>query len=106
MSESLRLAGAGLALICGIVPVMSAAVIGAATGAAACGITTDAVLSGVIGRGALSDCRPIGVGDVIEGMAGTGIAGLALSAGGSAAGGGSLEISDSGIDGAAPLSSR
>src|SRR5882757_6756761 len=105
MSASLRLAGAGLALICGIVPVMSAAVIGAATGAVACGITTDAVLSAAAGAGAFIDCRPIGVGDVIEGMAGAGIVGLALSAGGAAAGG-SLEISDSGIDGAAPLSSR
>src|SRR5882757_7145568 len=105
MSASLRLAGAGLALICGIVPVMSDAVIGAATGAATCGITTDAVLSAAAGAGAFIDCRPIGVGDVIEGMAGAGIVGLALSAGGGAAGGGSLEISDSGIDGAVPLSS-
>src|SRR4051812_40117001 len=101
MSASLRLAGAELALTCGIVPVMSVAAIAAATGAAACGITTDAVLS-VLGAGAFIDCRPIGVGDVIEGMAG--IVGLALSTGGGAAGGCSREISDSGIDGAVPLS--
>ena len=54
----------------------------------------------------LSDCRPIGVGEVIEGAAGSGIAGLALSsAGGWAEGAGSLELSIAGGRGALPPSS-
>jgi hypothetical protein len=54
----------------------------------------------------LSDCRPIGVGDVIEGIAGAGAAGFApSSAGGSAGGAGSLEFSTAGNCGALPLSS-
>ena len=40
---------------------------------AACGIATEAP-SGPPGAALLSDCRPIGVGDVIEGVAGSGIA--------------------------------
>src|SRR5436305_13680277 len=80
---SLRPAGGGAGVggsACGIVPVMSAAVIGAANGAAAaCGIVAEAAVSETAGVGALSDCRPIGVGDVIDGIAGT--AGLTLSAG-------------------------
>ena len=54
----------------------------------------------------MNDCRPIGVGEVIEGAAGAGAAGLALSsAGGWAEGCGSLEFSIAGICGALPLSS-
>ena len=56
---------------------MSLAENGAAAGAAgaeaaaeaagaACGIATDAVLSRVFGADELSDCRPIGVGEVID----------------------------------------
>src|SRR5205085_11911948 len=80
---------------CGIVPVMSPDGVGGGIGVAACGIGTE-VLSGAPGAGALNDCRPIGVGDVIEGIAGAG-AGLALSAG--AVTGGSLDISVSGAGG-------
>ena len=54
----------------------------------------------------MSDCRPIGVGEVIEGAAGSGIAGLALSsAGGGAAAGGAPDVSIAGIGGALPPSS-
>src|SRR5206468_2825533 len=74
--------------------------------AGACGITTDAAPSELAGAGTLMDWRPIGVGDVIEGMIEgmAGAAGLAVSAG-SGADGGSLEISEPGIDGAVALSS-
>jgi hypothetical protein len=55
----------------------------------------------------LNDCRPIGVGEVIEGAAGAGASGLALSLAGDCAGGaGSLEFSIGGICGALPASSR
>ena len=54
----------------------------------------------------LSDCRPIGVGEVMEGAAGSGITGLALSsADGWAEGVGSLEFSMAGGRGALPPSS-
>ena len=63
-----------------------------------CGIATVAVPSGAA---LLNDCRPIGVGEVIEGVAGAGSAGLALScAGGCAAGACSIELSIAGIGGA------
>ena len=82
----------------------TAAGIDAACGiAAGCGIATVAVPSGVV---LLNDCRPIGVGEVIEGIAGAGTAGLALScAGGCAAGVCSIELSIAGIGGAVSLSS-
>src|SRR3954465_14837597 len=81
----------------GIAPVMSLAVIGAAV---TCGITIWA-LSSVFGAETLLDCRPIGVGEVIEGAAGAGMAGWALfSAGDGAAGAASLEFSIGGIFGA------
>src|SRR5207244_4484163 len=86
----------------GSVPVISLA----DTGEAACGIATEAVPSKAFGAELLSDCRPIGVGEVIEGAAGSGIAGLApSSAGGCAAGAGALEFSIGGICGALPPSS-
>ena len=54
----------------------------------------------------LNDCRPIGVGAVIEGVTCDGVAGLAASsAGGCAAGCCSLEFSIAGIGGAVPPSS-
>ena len=88
-------------------PVISPADTGEAVGiAAACGMATDAAPSVAPGAGLLNDCRPIGVGEVIEGVAGAGIAGLALSfAGGWAEGAGSLELSIAGSGGAVPLSS-
>jgi hypothetical protein len=71
--------------------------------AAGCGIATVAIPSVA---GLLNDCRPIGVGEVIEGCAGAGAAGLALSAaGGWAAGDCSIELSIAGIGGAASRSS-
>src|SRR3984957_14477753 len=84
----------------GIVPVTSLGV---------CGIASDAVLSAASGAAVLNDCRPIGVGEVIEGDAGTagaGMAGLAVSPGGEPTEGwGSLGFSIAGICGAVPLSS-
>jgi hypothetical protein len=60
-------------------PVMSPADIGDPVSAAAAGgIATDAVLSGMFGTELLSDCRPLGVGALIDGAAGAGAAGLAL----------------------------
>ena len=86
---------------------MSPGEIGEAAGTAGCGIATDATLSLAAGAEPLSDCRPIGVGEVIEGVTASGVAGLALlSAGGWAAGGGSLEFSIGGICGALPPSSK
>ncbi len=87
----------------GIVPVISLDDIGETVG---CGIATDAVASDAFGAELFSDCRPIGVGEVIEGVigagaAGSGIAGLALSS----ADGGSLEFSIGGNCGALPPSS-
>ena len=41
----------------------------------------DAVLSAASGRAVLNDCRPIGVGEVIEGIAGAGMAGLTAAGG-------------------------
>jgi hypothetical protein len=77
----LRLIGAGGAA--GIVPVISLDDTGEAEGIAGiCGIATDAELSEPLGAELLSDCRPIGVGEVIEGVAVSGIAGLALSSAG------------------------
>src|SRR6202035_4218678 len=105
--ESLRLPGdAGAA---GIEPVMSLDEIGETAGSAGCGcgIATEAMLSEAAGAELLSDCRPIGVGEVIDGVTASGVAGLApLSAGGWAAGGGSLEFSIGGICGALPPSSK
>jgi hypothetical protein len=46
------------------------------------GISADAVPSEAFGVDPLNDCRPIGVGDVIEGMTGAGAAGLAASSAG------------------------
>src|ERR1700722_17399733 len=71
-----------------------------------CGIATDAVLSEASGVAVLRDCRPIGVGEVMEGAAGAGMAGLALSpAGDPTEGCGSLGFSIAGSCGALPLSS-
>ena len=50
--------------------------VGAEGGTGACGMATDAVPSAAPGAVLLSDCRPIGVGEVIEGAAGAGMAGL------------------------------
>ena len=48
-----------------------------------CGISIDAMVSGALGAALLSDCRPIGVGEVNEGVSWSGAAGLAPpSAGG------------------------
>src|SRR5713226_4644848 len=85
----------------GIAPVMSLPVIGKA---GTCGIATCA-LSSRLSAGVLLDCRPIGVGEVIDGAAGAGMAGAALlsvgkctGAGSSIAGiGGTLPVSSSGI---------
>src|SRR5439155_13480009 len=94
---SLPLAGAA-----GMAPVMSVAVIGDAK---VCGIATCA-LSSVFGADVLFDCRPIGVGEVIDGAAGAGISGLtAFSAGACAGGACSFEFSIGGICGALPMSS-
>src|ERR1700692_1333471 len=102
--ESLRLPGDAGAI--GIEPVMSLDDIGEAAGTAGCGIATDETLALAAGAELLSDCRPIGVGEVIEGVTASGVAGLApLSAGGWAAVGGSLGFSIGGIFGAlAPAS--
>jgi hypothetical protein len=45
--------------------------------ATVCGIGTDAVLSEAFGAELLNDCRSIGIGEVIEGGAGSGMTGLA-----------------------------
>src|SRR5450631_3003275 len=59
---------------------MSLAESGEADGIAAFGrISAGAVPSEAFGAEPLNDCRPIGVGDVIEGMTGAGAAGLAAS---------------------------
>jgi hypothetical protein len=72
-----------------MVPVISLAEAGAAADAGGtagaaevCGIATDAVLSRVFGADELTDCRPIGVGEVIEGAAGAGGAGFGAVLGG------------------------
>jgi hypothetical protein len=67
-----------------------------------CGIGTEALLSPVPVTALLKDCRPIGVGDVIEGVVWAGIAGLALLLAGDGA---SVEFSVAGIAGGAPVSS-
>ena len=59
-----------------MVPVMSLLAAGCGL---SCGIATVAVLSGSVSIELLSDCRPIGVGEVNDGAAGAGIAGFALS---------------------------
>ena len=69
-------------------------------------MATDAAPSAALGAALLSDCRPIGVGEVIEGAAGAGMAGLApSSAGGGAEGACSLELSMAGHCGTPPSSS-
>src|ERR1700686_2864561 len=89
----------GAAGVVGIAPVMSLAGIGAA---ATCGITTCA-LSSVFGAELLLDCRPIGVGEVIDGAAGAGVAGGVLFSVGAGAGAlCSLEFSVDGIGGGVP----
>ncbi len=73
----------GPASMAGIVPVISLPVTGEAKGiAVACGISADAVPSEAFGAELLNDCRPIGVGEVSEGIAGAGAAGLAPSSAG------------------------
>ncbi len=71
------------ALACGaaMLPVTSGDTYG--TGAA-CGTGCGAG-STAAGGGAISDCLPIGVGDVIDGVAGTGAAGLVRTSAGSGA---------------------
>jgi len=69
-----------------------------------CGIGTEAMLSLVPVITLLKDCRPIGVGDVIEGVVWEGIAGLAPLAAGEAGDGASVELSAPGIAGGAPVS--
>jgi hypothetical protein len=69
-------------------------------------MATDAAPSTALGAALLSDCRPIGVGEVIEGAAGAGIAGLApSSAGDGAEGACSLELSMADNCGMPPSSS-
>src|SRR5512140_3828400 len=91
----------------GMAPVTSLDETGETAGAAGVdGIATDAVPSAALGAELFSDCRPIGVGEVIEGAAGSGMAGLALSsAGGRTEGCGSLELSMAGGGGVPPSSS-
>src|SRR6185503_6371332 len=87
----------------GIALVMSLAVIGDAAG---CGGTRRRALSSVFGVEELFDCFSTGVGEISEGAAGAGIAGLALlSAGACAGAAGSTEFSIGGICGALPVSS-
>src|ERR1700722_524650 len=74
-------------------------------GAEFCGITTEAAPSPLPIGALLKDCRPIGVGDVIEGIVCVGNAGFALLPAGEAGDGASIEFSAPGIAGAAPLSS-
>src|SRR5580692_10232579 len=82
-----------------MVPVTSLA---GGAAAMACGIATDAVLSEASGAAVLSDCRPAGAGEVIDGA---GVTGLALLSAGFAGGDGSLESSIGGAGGGLPLSS-
>src|SRR5258708_23941814 len=92
----------GAAGVVGIAPVMSLARIGAA---ATCGIATCA-LSSVFGAELLLDCRPIGVGEVIDGAAGAGVAGGGPFSGGAGAGAAcSLEFSIGRLRGRLPGSS-
>ena len=49
--------------------------VGAEANAADCTMAIDAELSGLTGAGSIGDWRPIGVGDVIEGIAGPMVAG-------------------------------
>ena len=75
----------GAVCTAGIAPVISLADTGEVVGIeVVCGIVADAVLSESFGAGLglLSDCRPIGVGEVIEGVTGSGVAGLAPAAAG------------------------
>ena len=102
--ESLWLPGEAGAV--GIEPVMSLDEIGEAAARAAVAGSQPRRRSSAAGAELLSDCRPIGVGEVIEGVTASGVAGLApSSAGGWAEGGGSLEFSIAGICGALPPSS-
>src|ERR1700687_6453798 len=79
----------GPASMAGIVPVISLPVTGEAKGiVGACGISTDVVLSEGVGAELLNDWRPIGVGEVSEGITGAGAAGLAPAS--SSAGGGTV----------------
>src|ERR1041385_4270045 len=84
-------AAAAAGSACGIVPVMS-------PGGAGCGVTIRGIgtglLSGAPDAGGLNDCRPIGVGEVIDGIAGAG-AGLAFSTG-AATGGSDISVSGAG----------
>jgi hypothetical protein len=84
----------------GIVPVTSPAE--EIEDAPFCGIGTEAMLSPVPVTELLKDCRPIGVGDVIEGVVWGGVAGLAPLLAGEAGGAASIEFS---IAGGAPVSS-
>src|SRR5207244_7702589 len=98
-SASLRLLAGRIdaALACGTatIPVTSlAAATGAGLGCAAAGAISEAGGIPVVGAGAVSDCRPIGVGDVSEGSVTAGGAGLlSLSLGSAVSGEASLEIS-------------
>src|SRR5262245_12757915 len=92
--------------VVGIAPVMSllpAEGGGAVTGGGD-GISTDAVLPELAGAALLRDCRPSGVGDVIDGVTCSGTAGFALfSAGTGACGAGTLAgFSIAGTGGALP----
>src|ERR1700704_1403529 len=102
---SLRLIGGTCAT--GTEPVISLVESGEADGIAAFGgISADAVPSEAFGVAPLNDCRPIGVGDVIEGMTGAGDAGLtASSAGHCIEGVCSPELSVAGSAGTLPPSS-
>src|SRR5882757_8995870 len=66
----------------GIAPVISPALTGEAAGRAEAGRIFTCALSSVLGVDTLFDCRPIGVGEVIDGAAGAGAG--ELSAGGCA----------------------
>jgi hypothetical protein len=70
-----------------------------------CGMATEATPSALPEFVLLKDCRPIGVGEVIEGAVWAGIAGLAPLSAGEAGDDASPEFSMPGIDGGAPVSS-
>ena len=75
-------------------------------GAAVAGGIAIRALSSVFGAEELFDCRPIGVGEIIEGAGAAGIAGLALLVGRRLRRGGRLAgLSIAGICGALPVSS-
>src|SRR5579863_8108763 len=85
-------------------PVTSPAEVGAGL---FCGMVAEALPSALSGMKLLKDCRPIGVGEVIDGVVvWAGIAGSAPSSPTRGGGCCSLEVSIAGGGGGLPLSSR